>query len=315
MNGSVDIIIPTCGRPADASRLVASLVPLCGKHDGIIVVEQGGAGPLSEGSSMVRHLRLQKPNLPAARNAGVRASDADIVLFLDDDVEPLPGLVDAHRSCYADPSIAAVAGFVDDPLFDRAQILPSRIDLSTGSCVQNFSLSSSGSTISAMGANMSFQRLPLLSIGGFDEQYLANALWEEIDCCLRLIAAGHHLYFCSAAKVVHLRRADGGCRRLRGHRYLYHQFANTAYFAARFAQARHYGSWAKFWKRKLEFLSRKDSAPGGKTGHDPCAVMAGAMGAAAGILRFFNTVTRRNAAGSRIDKQAVYRSIEQACAP
>ena len=171
MAGSVDIIIPTFGRPQDATRLVASLQPLCGQRDGIIVVDQGAIGPHPDLPAQVKLLQLSKPNLPAARNAGMRSSNADIVLFLDDDVVPLPGLVDGHRSCYADRSIDGVAGFIDDPLFDRTQTHPSRIDLSTGNCMQNFAHSDSGRTISAMGANMSFKRSALLSIGGFDEQY------------------------------------------------------------------------------------------------------------------------------------------------
>jgi GT2 family glycosyltransferase len=286
MTGSVDIIIPTFGRPQDVSRLVASLQPLCGQRDSIIVVDQGTTGPHPNLPAPVKRLQLPKPNLPAARNAGVRSSNADIVLFLDDDVVPLPGLVDGHRSCYADQTIAGVTGFIDDPLFDRTQALPSRIDLSTGNCVQNFAHSKSGRTISAMGANMSFKRSALLSIGGFDECYRSNALWEDIDCSLRMIGCGHRLYYCANAKVRHLRRLHGGCRKDTGRRYLFHQFANTAYFAIRFAQPRHYGSWLRYWMYRLEYLSRNPASAAGTTSRDPFAVISGAAGAMAGTTRY-----------------------------
>jgi glycogen(starch) synthase len=308
MTLSIDIIIPTCNRPDAIPGLVAALLPQCDSQTGIIVVSQGtplAAGGLPSGITM---LRLTRPNLPAARNAGLAATAADIALFLDDDAEPLPGLVEAHRSCYADQSIAGVAGFVDDPLFDQKQRRPSSIDLSTGNCVQNFSLPSSGRTISAMGANMSFRRSVLLSIGGFDDHYRSNALWEEIDCCLRILSRGGILRYCAEAKVRHQRRDSGGCRQVRGYRYLYHQFANTAYFGCRFAETRHYGSWLRFWKYRLEYLSRVSDKHGGIR-HDPAAVFTGVAGATAGIFRWIVHRPFLERERFRIDRQAIRRAF------
>ncbi|MBN2035523.1 MAG: glycosyltransferase family 2 protein [Chitinispirillaceae bacterium] len=309
---SVDIVIPTYNRPNRIRPLVTALLSQCGPQDRIIVVSQGPEVSLHDVPSAVSMLRLPRPNLPVARNAGIRTATAGIVLFLDDDIEPQSGLIGAHRSCYADDAVAGVAGFVDDPLFDSRQQRPSFIDLSTGNCVQNFSLHHSGPTVSVMGANMSFRRAKLLSIGGFDERYRSNALWEEIDCCLRIIAAGSTLRYCAEAKVKHLRIPDGGCRQERKYRYLYHQFANTAYFAARFAQPRHYCSWLRFWKHRLEYLSR---APGTRlktVRHDPVAVLAGIGGAIAGIARYAGARCADRKTRFRIDKKAVFRAVAQA---
>ena len=311
MTSSMDIIIPTYNRPDAIPGLVTSLQSQCNASTGIIVVNQGRAGAAENLPAGATTLRLTRPNLPGARNAGLAASVADIILFLDDDIEPLPGLVEAHRSCYADPSIAGVAGFVDDPLFDQKQKRSSSIDLSTGNCVQNFSLPSSGRTISAMGANMSFRRSALLSINGFDDHYRSNALWEDIDCCLRMLAHGHALHYCVDAKVKHLRRQDGGCRAHKKYRYLYHQFANTAYFGCRFAEARHYGSWLRFWKYRLEYLSRV-SDKRGNVRHDPVAVLAGIAGATAGILRWIVHCPFLARKGFCIDRQAIARAFAQA---
>jgi GT2 family glycosyltransferase len=308
---SVDVIIPTYNRPERIPLLVTALLSQCGTQDRIIVVCQGSAVPSSGFPPAVSLVRLRKPNLPAARNAGIKMSVADIVLFLDDDVEPQSGLIGAHRSCYTDDAVAGVAGFVDDPLFDSRQTRPSFIDLATGNCVQNFSLPRSGPTISAMGANMSFRRKALLSIGGFDERYRSNALWEEIDCCLRIIAQGSALRYCAEAKVAHFRQQNGGCRQERKYRYLYHQFANTAYFAARFAWSRHYGSWLRFWKYRLEYLTRRPAAAGTKASHDMLGILAGCCGAAGGVLRYFFAAALRDRALSRLDRQAVHHALDR----
>jgi GT2 family glycosyltransferase len=297
MTLKLDIVIPTYNRPHLLPPLVTALAEQCGDGERIIIVRQGEE-PSAATVSPARCIALSKPNLPAARNRGIAASQADVILFLDDDVTPAPDLVAHHRACYDDPSVAAVAGFVDDPLFVRDRPVPSFIDLTRGDCVQNFACVASQKTASAMGANMSFRKAALDAVGGFDEHYKRNALWEEVDCCMRLLAKGLTLRYCAEAKVLHHREDKGGCRGDRGKgRYLYHQFANTAYFASRFAKPEHYPQWFTFWKYRLEYFSRVD------TGRDYFAVLAGVAGAVGGIARFFSASLLRNAGRNRIDKE------------
>jgi GT2 family glycosyltransferase len=313
MSLTLDIIIPTYNR-CGLEALAHALERQCGDHDRILIIWQGREPPPPSAlfPQKVTVIRRRKPNLPAARNCGVRNSNGDIVLFLDDDVVPHEGLVEAHRACYDDPSICGVAGFVDDPLFDRTVAAPSSIDLSNGNCIQNFSLSASGRTASAMGANMSFRRNVLVESGGFDEHYKQNALWEEVDLCLRLLQTGKTLWYCADAKVTHLREKSGGCRGRGLCAYLYHQFANTAYFAARFAQRSDYRSWFTFWKYRLEYLSRKGkTAAGTRLRHDPFAVSAGIAGAAGGIARFvFSRLADKRGIG-KVDKSAAAQAVRQ----
>ncbi|MCU0609347.1 MAG: glycosyltransferase family 2 protein [Chitinispirillaceae bacterium] len=312
MSRTLDIIIPTYNR-SGIEPLAHALAAQCGIHDRILIVWQGSEPPSAANfPPTVTMIHRRQPNLPAARNCGIRNSRADIVLFLDDDVVPHDNLIEAHRACYEDPALCGVAGFVDDPLFDRSVRVPSSLDLSNGNCVQNFSLPESCRTISAMGANMSFLRSAVERAGGFDEHYLQNALWEEIDLCLRLQQSGKTLRYCAEARVIHKRDKIGGCRGSGHYSYLYHQFANTAYFAARFARGRDYGSWFTFWKYRLEYFSRRDNQASGprRLRHDPAAVLAGAAGAAAGIARFIiaGLIDRRGIGA--IDRNAVAKAVK-----
>lgn len=304
---TVDIVIPTYNRPHRIPALVTALAQQCREGDAIIIVWQGQMADRSGLPPFTVHLNAARSNLPAARNCGVRASHADIVLFVDDDTTPADGLVDAHRSCYDDASIAGVAGYVDDPLFDRERPLPSFIDLINGECLQNFSLGTSQLTASVMGANMSFRRDALLSVGGFDEHFLGNALWEEVDLCLRFLSEGLSLWYCAEAQVAHDREQNGGCRAAGKYNYLYHEFANTAYFAARFARARHWGSWVTFWKHRLEYLSRENG--GGRLRHDPQAVLSGLAGAAGGIFRYLRTMVAVNHMFPSVKHSALARAL------
>lgn len=307
MTCRLDIVIPTYDRPHLIRPLVEEyLLPQCIEGDRIRVVWQGSESPgfpLSQSSSPVEFIRQERPNLPAARNRGLEASQADIILFLDDDVVPAPDLVAAHRACYGDPEIAGVAGFVDDPLFTAGRPLPSYIDLSNGDLFQNFMSPASRKTVSAMGANMSFRRSALAAVDGFDERYKRNALWEEVDCCLRLLAKGYSLWYCAGAKVRHLRSEQGGCRSERRRRYLYHQFANTVFFALRFVKPEQYRAWCTSLKYRLEYLSRADN------GRDFGALLAGVAGIAGGIARFYASVLSRDPQRDTIDKAALRKTL------
>ena len=284
MISGIDVIIPTFGRTHRVKSLTDSLISQLAENDCIYIVWQGTAKPDVRESRQVRLVHSSPPNLPRARNKGIAAGMCEIILFLDDDVEMLDKcLLSAHRNPYFEEDVGAVAGFVDDPLFNARNAVPSEFDETTGELVQNFSCAKSQYTVSVMGANMSFRRKALLAINGFDENFTKNALWEEIDLAFRMRKAGWKIWYCADARVRHLRDAEGGCRSGGRYAYCFNQFANTAYFAARHAQKKYYASWFVFWKYRLEFLSRRKI---GWLKHDPIIVWAGNAGECGGFVRF-----------------------------
>ncbi|MBN1577199.1 MAG: methyltransferase domain-containing protein [Chitinispirillaceae bacterium] len=285
---SIDIVIPTYRRSALLQPLIDDLVEQCTGNDRVFVVWQGNEQPSVNDGARVHLLQRKKPNLPAARNAGLAAGGNPIVLYLDDDCIVQGGLLDAHRSCYADPRTGAVGGYVDDPLFPPEADQPSWFDITTGELRQYFACAHSGPAISVMGANMSFRRNALESIGGFDPQYRHNAIFEEIDASFRVQKAGYSVYYCVLAHVKHRRTPEGGCRSDNGGSYLFHTFANAAYFACTFARVKDLRTWWRYWKYRLEYLSRStgSASPEAKIRHDPLLVTTGLMGVFSGIARF-----------------------------
>jgi GT2 family glycosyltransferase len=286
MNLSIDIIIPTYNRPARIPALVESLSRQLEEDDHLFVVWQGKAKPPIAESSAIRSIYSSPPNLPKARNRGIAEGKGGICLFFDDDVEIISkDILEQHRSAHSQEGVGGVVGFLEDPFFVSGNNEPSKYDETTGEIVQNFSLDKSQFTISVMGAHMSFKRRALADAGGFDENFRGNALWEEIDCAFRVRRSGWKIFYCAEAMVRHCREQAGGCRgqNEQSARYMYHQFANTAYFASKHARPRFYGSWLRFWKYRLEFLSRKKML---FLKHDPWLVGAGICGAFGGVLRY-----------------------------
>lgn len=284
----VDVIIPTYKRSDSVSKTVELIHKQCRPGDFLYVVWQGDEPPAVPVSNQVRLLYSSTPNLPLARNTGLKAGFNPVVIFLDDDIIPDANLIDMHRRCYLDKSIGAAAGFTDDPVFEGKSETPPWFDITNGEIYQNFSLSKSQYVVSLMGANMSFRRDVLADIGGFDENFKHNALFEEVDCAFRVMKAGYKIWYCAEARLTHLHNNSGGCRSDKRYRYLFHSFANTAYFLCKYSPRKSARSSTNFWKYRLEYLSRKPlKINSSKMRHDPFAVIAGLCGAGAGLARFF----------------------------
>jgi GT2 family glycosyltransferase len=99
-----DVIIPTKDRPERLLRTLEGLLGQTHKDFGVIVVDDASTRPIHAivGDDRVRSLGCNVVTLPApsgpaaARNAGVAASQAKFVLFIDDDVVPDRRLVELH---------------------------------------------------------------------------------------------------------------------------------------------------------------------------------------------------------------------------
>lgn len=130
--GMVSVIIPTCNR-ADFLPGAIESAKQAGSHLEIIVVDDGSTDETPEVCrqlSGIRYIRLpHNVGLAEARNAGILASTAEIVAFLDDDDLRLPGSLGAQvRALEASPTAAFCYGqvLIADPLrrLPTGEILP-----------------------------------------------------------------------------------------------------------------------------------------------------------------------------------------------
>jgi GT2 family glycosyltransferase/peptidoglycan/xylan/chitin deacetylase (PgdA/CDA1 family) len=144
----------------------------------------------------------QQPNLgqAAAQNAGLKAAQGEVVLFLDDDIVCEPALLQAHASAHtgAEPVLAF------GPIFVSPQSAPTlATDWVTADWGSYFSPLLQGAEPDwyrhgAVQANRSARRSTLLQCGGFDES-LGPVLYFNTEFGLRLRKRGVALQFLPGA--------------------------------------------------------------------------------------------------------------------
>jgi len=172
-----DVVIPTVGRPS-LTRLLDAL----GDHPGRVFVVNDGPDDFSPPTGENLHvtvLRSGGRGPAAARNAGWRASQADWIVFLDDDVVPAErwGEALAADLAAAGPGMAGVQGRIVVPL-------PS--DRRPTDWERNVKYLERARWATA---DMACRRAALRQVGGFDERFRRNYR-EDADLGLRITKAG-----------------------------------------------------------------------------------------------------------------------------
>lgn len=219
MSEAIAVVIPTLERPDAVLEVVAALRSALAPGDEVLVVEQSApparervrAGLAALADPRVRMLE-RAPGLPAARNAGVAATTAPIVWFLDDDVRVAPGALEAHRAAYVDPTVGGVGGRTDERRLRPNTRGPACRVGPGGRIRTHLEVDAPGELETLKGANMSFRRAALRQAGPFDEGFGGTALLEDADLSTRVRRAGWRLRYVPEARVEHLHLPAGGVR-------------------------------------------------------------------------------------------------------
>ncbi|MCT0225915.1 glycosyltransferase [Synechococcus sp. CS-1328] len=154
---------------------------------------------------VLRWLRQEAPSITAAMNLALLEARGERILFLDDDLIPDPGLLQAHhRAAEAWPG-ALIAGRALQPWLrgraDPEELEPFGFNTLLPRVCEHF-----------IGCNVSMPRRQAVAIGGFDENFVRVAYRFEDEFSHRWLRAGHRIRYEPAALVHHLHAARGGTR-------------------------------------------------------------------------------------------------------
>ncbi len=195
----VAVVMPVRGTAAQVEPTLAALGPV----GEVTVVDDGSDPPLALGSplgveprtSIVRHDVNRGPG--AARETGWRGTGRPVVAFVDAEVIPGPGWLEALLAHFADPQVVAVA----------PRVLPEGEPLDMGS---EPAVVRPGSVVPYVPtALLVVRRDALEAVDGFDPDLRFG---EDVDLVWRLAAAGRVVRYDPSVTAVHPRRPDARAR-------------------------------------------------------------------------------------------------------
>jgi GT2 family glycosyltransferase/glycosyltransferase involved in cell wall biosynthesis/predicted nucleic acid-binding Zn-ribbon protein len=217
----VAILIPTKNNVAVLKTCVESLEKTTYKNFQVVIIDNESDDPETlEFLRRTRHkvLRISNPegrfNFAAINNRAVEQTDADYVLFLNNDTEVIAanwlsqmvgflglqgvGAVGA-RLLFPDGKIqhaGIVHGYYNGMAGPAFKLLPAWNHgyLSYTMVSRNYS--------AVTAACMLTRKDLFLQLGGFDEKNFAVA-YNDVDYCYRLQSAGHRIAYCPTAELLH----------------------------------------------------------------------------------------------------------------
>jgi mycofactocin system glycosyltransferase len=198
----VTVVIPVHDNMFGLRRLLSTLRGLS-----VVVVDDGSAIPVRqsdfEGMScqvaVIRHPQTKGP--AAARNTGLAACTSDFVAFLDCDVVPRRGWLEALLGHFSDPAVALVAPRIvglshSDNMIARYEAVRSSLDLGR----REAPVVPYGTVSYVPSAAIICRRSALVDAAGFDETLRCG---EDVDLCWRLVESGARLRYEPIALVAH----------------------------------------------------------------------------------------------------------------
>jgi len=203
MSSAITVVVPTYRRADRLRRLLNALAAqsLDPERWELTVVDDCSDDPevdvvLAALPDLVpcrtRTLRTSRNGGPAvARNVGWRASHAPVVAFVDDDVVPDSGWLEAGLSAFDDPAVGVVQGHTRLPEGTTEDRLPPwALWRDIGEAGPYFE-----------GCNIFYRRTALEETAGFDEQL---AWWgEDTTVGWQVLEAGWSRSFSEAARATH----------------------------------------------------------------------------------------------------------------
>jgi GT2 family glycosyltransferase len=234
----VTVIIPTVDRPEILRDCLQGALSQLRAGDEVIVVAQGtssqrqataamvaavgsGPGAVEEANGegpVVRVAEEPEPNLPAARNRGLREASTQVAVFLDDDAVPLPGWLDGLLRAFGEGADLIAGRLVEEPdLTTNSHRRPGAWLTCTGHTRRNYNTSEPGVSGLAPGGNMAVRRELALAAGGFDEALgSGSAVYEDTEFAERLRHRGAAVRYVPEAAVEHRAVRTGGCWQVPG---------------------------------------------------------------------------------------------------
>lgn len=193
----VSVVIPAYNAETTIGPLLNSLSHLNYPHYEVIVVDDGSrdrTGAIADGSPF-RVIHQPNRGASAARDAGLRAAEGDVVAYVDSDVSVTPDWLVNLVKPFSDPTVGATTG---QTVFLRNEKCASWM---RSMDIERRNAHRRPFTRLANGPNCAFRKEVLLGVGGF------NPAWyhaEDTEVSYRVWQAGYRIRYVPSAIVHHI---------------------------------------------------------------------------------------------------------------
>jgi len=182
-----------------------------------------------------RYHHISTKSLPNARNVAAGIAEAELLLFVDDDVIPDPRLVSSYLEDFQEhgESVWLIGGQIHETgsnIFSESDNIAGGYVRNYGKTLKNFIAEKYSECEWVGGGNFAVRKKRFFEIGGFDTNFIGNAMLEDGDFGFRIRSKGGRVLFSPKPKIEHLRAQAGGTRRFEADLSMYYRGHNTVYF-------------------------------------------------------------------------------------
>jgi GT2 family glycosyltransferase len=235
---SVSVVVPTFERCAQLRVTLPRILTDDATTDLVVVIDGPDDGTtallteLAARDGRVRHVVAPGKGAAAARQTGLEAATGEVVVFLDDDVVPEPGLVSGHARHHAAAEGLVVVGYM--PVVRPVRREPGQFGtylyaVEYDGRVQQYEQEPTSILHHLWTGNFSMRRVDALRVGIF-EPFFSRLYHEDRELGLRCAAAGltgvfdrsllaRHQHSRSLSAFVRDARSQGAARRALHERY------------------------------------------------------------------------------------------------
>jgi glycosyltransferase involved in cell wall biosynthesis len=202
----ISVIVPTFNRREMVRRTVETLSAQtfpAERYELIVVVDGSTDGTVAMLGALKPACRLRvieqaNRGPSAARNTGLRAAEAGLVIFIDDDMLCAPELIAAHAAAHEAEDrmigLGAILLSADSPPSLAAECF--NREIGAFHLQQTRSPGTAWQEIECVFSNTSLSRALLVETGGFDETFRMR---EDLELGVRLFGAGLHAGYIDGA--------------------------------------------------------------------------------------------------------------------
>jgi GT2 family glycosyltransferase len=205
---AASVVIPTRSRPDYLEVTLASVIPQAAAAGVEVIVVNDGSSPATDRVAQSQGARTVTPPPPgganAARNAGIQAAAADLIVLIDDDVHAPVGWLNALLAGAESATGAEVFG---GPIRARLEGGGPHSCGREGPPITSLDLGSEDRDVEMVwSANMAIRRRAIERVGLFDETLRGRG--EEEDWERRYRTSGGVVRYIAAAALDHRRTAE-----------------------------------------------------------------------------------------------------------